>query len=73
MKKRQLNELSNEELKKRLAELRLEIAKSRGQIAIGGVPENPGKIRHSRKTIARILTKINAQKSPANKEKEGPR
>ena len=50
--------MSKLELQKRLAELRLELAKERGQVAIGGATSNPGKLREIRKTIARILTQL---------------
>ncbi len=44
------------ELDKRLGELRLELAKERGNIHIGGTVTSPGRIREIRKTIARVLT-----------------
>ncbi|MFH0928764.1 MAG: 50S ribosomal protein L29 [Candidatus Aenigmatarchaeota archaeon] len=43
----------------RLSELRLELAKERSQIAIGGSASNPGRIKEVKKTIARILTEKN--------------
>ena len=43
---------------KRLSELRLELAKETGQIAIGGSPSNPGRIKEIKKTIAKILTEL---------------
>lgn len=43
----------------RLNELRLELAKERGQIAIGGTPSNPGRVKEIRKTIAKLLTELN--------------
>lgn len=61
IKRKQLRELSETDLKKRLAELRLDVAKDRAQIAVGGSPPNPGKLREKRRTIARMLTKLNAK------------
>ncbi|MDD5416358.1 MAG: 50S ribosomal protein L29 [Candidatus Aenigmarchaeota archaeon] len=58
MKKKQLKELNDDDLKARLNELRLELSKGRAQIAVGGSPENTGRIRQTRKTIARILTEM---------------
>jgi len=43
----------------RLNELRLELAKERGQMAIGGTPSNPGRVKEIRKTIAKLLTELN--------------
>jgi large subunit ribosomal protein L29 len=51
-------QLSRPDLINRLNELRLELAKERGQIAIGGTPSNPGRIKEIKRTIARILTEL---------------
>jgi large subunit ribosomal protein L29 len=51
-----MKEMSNDDLAKRLSELRLELAKEKSQIAIGGSASNPGRIKETKKTIARILT-----------------
>lgn len=56
IKKKQLKQMSDADLAGRLGELRLELAKERGQIAIGGTPANPGRIKELKRTIARILT-----------------
>ncbi|MFH1228953.1 MAG: 50S ribosomal protein L29 [Candidatus Aenigmatarchaeota archaeon] len=58
IKKKQLKQMSRPDLVKRLSELRLELAKDKGQIAIGGTPSNAGRFREIKKTIARILTQI---------------
>jgi large subunit ribosomal protein L29 len=63
---KKIRELSSEELKSKLAELRLDLAKDRAQVAVGGTPVNPGKVREVRRTIARILTALEerARKKP---------
>lgn len=53
---RDLRKMNLEEIDKKLNDLKLELAKSKAQVIIGGSPENPGKIRELRKTIARIKT-----------------
>ena len=58
LKKRQMKELGKEDLHKRLGELRLELAKEKGQIAIGGTPTNTGKVKEIKRTIARLLTEL---------------
>jgi large subunit ribosomal protein L29 len=58
IKKKQLKQMSKPDLATRLGELRLELAKERGQIAIGGTPSNTGRIRELRRTIAKILTEM---------------
>ncbi len=56
LKNREIKDLSNDELNRKLEELKLSLAKERGKIGVGGVAENPGKIGEIRKTVARILT-----------------
>lgn len=62
IKKKQLRELSLEELAKRLNELRLDLAKTKSQIAIGGAAQNPARIGEMKRTIARILTELKKRK-----------
>ena len=68
IKKRQLKEMPNADLSNRLNELRLELVKEKSQIAVGGSPSNPGRVREIKKTIARILTE---QKRRGEKAKKG--
>ncbi len=56
LKKKQLKEMTDADIVKRKSELKLELSKDRGQIALGGTPSNPGRVKEIRKTIARILT-----------------
>lgn len=54
-------EMSRSDLEERLEDLNLELAKERGQIAVGGFPEDPGRIKEIRRTIARIKTVLGEQ------------
>ncbi len=56
MKKKDIKALSVQEANEKLAELKKIVAKEKGLVASGTRPENPGKIRAMRRTIARILT-----------------
>lgn len=58
IKKNQIKEMSHDDLKNRLSELKLELSKDKGQIAIGGSPSNPGRVKVVKKTIAKILTEL---------------
>ena len=58
IKKKALKEMTEKDLRHRLSELRLELAKEMAQVRIGGVSKSPGKIKEMRRTIARILTKL---------------
>ena len=65
LRKREISQLLPEERKKKLTELRTELAKVRTTVESGGRMENPARIRQLRKTIARLLTvEAKATKSP---------
>ncbi len=53
---KEVREMSDEQIEKQLKDLRNELLKERAITATGGAPENPGRIRELRRTIARILT-----------------
>lgn len=59
IKKNDLKQMDEEMLKKKLDDLRREIIKINAQISTGTPPENPGRVREIKKTIARILTMLN--------------
>ena len=65
MRIKDLRKLSDEDLEKRLKELKLELLKERGNIEMGGNIKNPGKIKIIRRDIARILT-LNKEKKKIN-------
>lgn len=58
IKKKQFKKLTHADLLNRLNELKLELAKEKGQIKVGGSPSNPGKVKEIKKMIARILTEL---------------
>ena len=62
IKTKAMHELQPEELNKRLNELRLELAKERGQRAIGGSPTNTGRVKEARRTVAKLLTEMKKRK-----------
>ncbi|HIG98294.1 TPA: 50S ribosomal protein L29 [Candidatus Woesearchaeota archaeon] len=53
---KELRALGDVELKARIAELGKELMKFGAQVATGTVPKSPGKIRKSRRMVARALT-----------------
>jgi len=63
IKKKQIQELSPEDAKKRVNELTLELIKAKSNISVGGAPENTGRVREIRKTIARLKTKQNKKEA----------
>jgi len=56
LKAKDIRGMSDNDRKKQLKDLRNDLLKQRAITATGGAPENPGKIRELRRTIARILT-----------------
>ena len=53
---KEIREMSSEERRKRLNQLRTELLSLRTMIKAGGTVENPARVRGLRKAIARILT-----------------
>jgi large subunit ribosomal protein L29 len=66
-----MREMNSEELDDKLVQLQNDLMKMRGVLASGGIPENVGRMRETRKTIARILTikKIKETEKPETKQK----
>lgn len=62
MKKLELKQKSEEELKKQLVELKKDLMKLNAQRATGTIPENPGNIKKFRRTVAKINTILNNKK-----------
>ncbi|MHA1693771.1 MAG: 50S ribosomal protein L29 [Candidatus Helarchaeota archaeon] len=62
LRKKQIRKMSNDEIEKKLNDLRNELAKERSLVAGGGAIEKPGRIRELRRTIARLLTYRNLRK-----------
>jgi large subunit ribosomal protein L29 len=67
LKKNELKAMTLQDLAKRKVELNMELMKLKSQVARGTPPENPGRIRAIRKTIARILTIQNGKKEVTSK------
>lgn len=61
-KKLKLHELAEEELLKRLAESRLDLAKQKAQTAVGGAAAKPAQVKATKKMTARLLTELNKKK-----------
>jgi len=57
----EIRDMTPSEQVEKIHDLKREVAKEKGQIAIGGFPENPGRIKEIRRTIARIKTIRNEQ------------
>ncbi len=56
MKKVEIKQLSKDQLKEKLVELRKDLMRLNTQRSTKTIPENPSNIKNSRRNIARILT-----------------
>lgn len=65
---RDIREMTPDERKRRLSELRTELMRLRIMVKAGGSIENPSRIRELRKAIARILTVENEEKLRGKKK-----
>jgi len=53
---KEIAQFSDDELVENEQKLKNELIQQYGKVSAGGAPENPGKIREIRRTIARIKT-----------------
>jgi len=67
---KQIREMSPEERRKKLNELRAELMRIKTMTKAGGSIENTSRIRELRKAIARILTIENEEKKAKEKGKK---
>ena len=56
LKTKDARKMGNDDLDKRVSELRLGVAKEKANIAIGAPVSSPGKMRDMKRSIARALT-----------------
>ena len=56
LRTKEIREMNERDLDKKLNELQLELAKERANINIGASVSSPGRIKEIKKTIARIKT-----------------
>lgn len=56
VKAKEVRAMADDKRQKQLVDLKNELLKERAITSTGGAPENPGRIRELRRTIARILT-----------------
>jgi large subunit ribosomal protein L29 len=55
-------QMSDTELIENIDKLRSELIEQRGKVSAGGAPDNPGRIRLVRRTIARMITEQNKRR-----------
>ncbi len=70
IRKSEIKQMNEVQIKNKLEELRKEMMKINTQLSTHTTPENPGRIRLVKKTIAKLLTKIHNQKKTEEKSIE---
>ena len=68
IKKNELKKLDKQSLQNKLIDLKKELMKFNTQISTGTLPENPGKIKEIKRTIAKIIFTLDKFKQ--NKEEK---
>lgn len=70
--KNDFKQMNETQLNEKLSDLKKELMKINTQISTGTTPENPGRVKEVKKTIARIITALNIKKKqkPEKKEKK---
>ncbi len=63
---KELRDLTAPQLNEKLKELRMELLKFNSQVASGANTTNPGKLRQTKKNIARILTLLKEKEVMSN-------
>jgi large subunit ribosomal protein L29 len=69
---KEIDNMSTEERRKKLLELRAELSRMRTMIRAGGAVENPARITDLRTTIAQILTIDHEEKLGIRKKESKP-
>ena len=58
----EIDQMSMEQMLRRLEEMREELLQLRAQQALGGSSSNPGEFKQTRRSSARLLTSINKER-----------
>jgi len=72
MKIKELRSMKEDELRRKLTEIKKELIKHNAQIATGTTPKNPGQVRQLKKTAARIMMILREQLGGVNQEFASP-
>ena len=78
LRMRELRDLSDDDLRRKIADTENDLLRERGVAAMGGAPPSPGRMRALRTNVARALTvlserSIAAAGSDPARRTEGPR
>ena len=63
LKTEEIRGMTDSELEEKVDDLELELAKETGKTDMGSFPENPGRIKEIKKTVAKIQTILNERRA----------
>lgn len=66
LRSKDILKLTPKEREEKIKELKKELMKLKSQIAMGSLPESPGKVRAIKRTLARILTLSKERRTSKN-------
>jgi large subunit ribosomal protein L29 len=64
LRMKELRELSDADLQRKIADVENDLLRERGVAAMGGAPPSPGRMRALRTNVARALTVLNERSHP---------
>jgi ribosomal protein L29 len=70
MKYKELKSMPKDEIEGKLKELQMDLIKANAQIATGTIPKNPGQVKQTKKTIAKIKQLLKEDKAKTEGKKE---
>ena len=65
LRMKELRELSDDDLKRKISDVENDLLRERGVAAMGGAPPSPGRMRALRTNVARALTVLNERSRAA--------
>ena len=73
LRMKELRSLSDEDLRRKVADAENDLLRERGIAAMGGAPPSPGRMRALRTNVARALTVLSERANAALASSGGPR
>jgi large subunit ribosomal protein L29 len=68
LRMKELRELTDDDLRRRIADAENDLLRERGVAAMGGAPPSPGRMRALRTNVARSLTVLSERSIAATRE-----
>ncbi len=72
LRMKELRELSDEDLRRRISDAENDLLRERGVAAMGGAPPSPGRMRALRTNVARALTVLSERANAARRPGDRP-